>query len=456
MKILAVDLGSVYATAWHASAGDDVNAAAQLVMDRVRRMAGNYDRVAICRDSKTNWRKNLFDGYKGDRFEKPEGFYHQLDAATDRLRADGFTVLDAEGFEADDIIGTLCAWATESQVDIHTADKDLLQCLRDSPPENAVRIITNTGEERDVEWLAENMGGLLPMQMPCFLALTGDKSDSLPGVHGCGVKTAALLLDRFDSLDEVLRVAREEVTALHALPGVGPALTSALFASVDRTPSLYLVRKLATVRTDAPINCAALLEEPRPTVTRHEEPMEDYLDNSAEEQAADQIPEPAASPPPASEPRMTTQDAPRAVDDLQWSTPCDQVAQALASAQAAMVKVSKAHKAEVKTSKGPGYSYTYASLADVQAATRPLAENGVAIIQLPGAQNLKTVLMHRSGQWIQCTTPLFIRGGGPQEYGSAVTYARRYALASLCNIAVDDDDDGAAAQQQYHQRRRGA
>lgn len=95
----------------------------------------------------------------------------------------------------------------------------------------------------------------------------------------------------------------------------------------------------------------------------------------------------------------------------------------------------------------------YADLAAVWDACRaPLAKNGLAVIQVPqierpGEVVLETVLAHKSGQWVRSRYPIAPTKNDPQGLGSAITYARRYALAAIVGVvAIDEDDDGEAAQ----------
>jgi hypothetical protein len=96
----------------------------------------------------------------------------------------------------------------------------------------------------------------------------------------------------------------------------------------------------------------------------------------------------------------------------------------------------------------------YASLAAVINSLRePLSANGLAISQMPLVREsgmvLRTTLMHSSGQWICGEYPLPLTAR-PQEMGSALTYARRYSLASMICNAVDEDDDGNGAEEHGH------
>lgn len=105
-----------------------------------------------------------------------------------------------------------------------------------------------------------------------------------------------------------------------------------------------------------------------------------------------------------------------------------------------------------RTRTGQGYdgrTYTYADLADMHAAARPiLSEHGLVFVTAPGIDgdrpHITGSLVHvATGEWIEGTLPL--HGRHPQEVGSALTYARRYLLGCLTGLVTDDDDDGAAA-----------
>jgi hypothetical protein len=131
-----------------------------------------------------------------------------------------------------------------------------------------------------------------------------------------------------------------------------------------------------------------------------------------------------------------------------------ELAAALAAAQAEMRGASK-------DASNPMFRSKYASLASIwEAAREPLTSNGLSVVQTPeisdfGVCTLTTTLLHSSGEWISSTMsvpvlPQVVSRGDPpvqtaQSYGSALTYARRYALAAIAGIAPDDDDDGNAA-----------
>lgn len=106
-------------------------------------------------------------------------------------------------------------------------------------------------------------------------------------------------------------------------------------------------------------------------------------------------------------------------------------------------------KGAKKDSKNPYFKSDYADLTSTwEAAREPLTKNGLAVVQTMEYRDEKTILVttlaHKSGQWIKSFLPLTVMKNDPQGVGSAITYARRYALASILNICPFDDDAEAA------------
>jgi hypothetical protein len=129
------------------------------------------------------------------------------------------------------------------------------------------------------------------------------------------------------------------------------------------------------------------------------------------------------------------------------STEIDKLAEALAKAQHEMKAPTKNKTARIATKAGGAYTYKYSDLADTIEAAKPLSANGLScsqIINMAPTLHLEAVLMHSSGQWISSVYPL-THSGTPQEFGSQLTYARRYLISCLLGIAADEDDDGAGA-----------
>jgi DNA topoisomerase VI subunit B len=132
-----------------------------------------------------------------------------------------------------------------------------------------------------------------------------------------------------------------------------------------------------------------------------------------------------------------------------------ELATALAKAQAQL-------KPAIKDSTNPHFKSKYADLGAVWDACRKvLADNGLSIVQMPtdsteGRVGLTTVLMHTSGEYIGTTVSTRLQQDSAQGVGSALTYLRRYALASMVGVVADEDDDGNAASQPRQQEQRPA
>lgn len=248
-ELLLVDVSGAFWTNWHATADQEVGAAYERTVEHVARMVERHELAAICCDWPPYHRKAISADYKAQR-DKPEPVaIEQFSRVKDRFARDGYVIWQARGFEADDIIAGACEWATTREdierVVIASNDKDLLQLVG---PRCSV-LSTRTGDTIDAT-AVEAKFGVAPAQIRDLLALTGDKSDNVPGVPGVGPKKAAALLLEFGSLDGVL-------AALDTDPGmVTPdGLRRALEAN---RAQLELSRMLVTLRTDASIDYEAI------------------------------------------------------------------------------------------------------------------------------------------------------------------------------------------------------
>ncbi len=128
---------------------------------------------------------------------------------------------------------------------------------------------------------------------------------------------------------------------------------------------------------------------------------------------------------------------------MQTSEQINEIAAALAKAQGEI-------KGAAKDSTNPHFKSRYADLASVWDACRAaLSKNGLSVVQIPDTTSdgvfLYTTIAHSSGQWFRGVMPVRPVQDTPQGLGSALTYARRYSLASMVGVAPDDDDDGNAA-----------
>lgn len=128
---------------------------------------------------------------------------------------------------------------------------------------------------------------------------------------------------------------------------------------------------------------------------------------------------------------------------MNQSEQINELATALSKAQASIGPA-------IKDSYNPFFKSKYADLSSVWAACKePLTKNGLAVVQTMSAQEGKmfliTTLTHSSGQWMSSTLPICPMKNDPQGLGSAITYLRRYSLASITGVTTDDDDGQSAS-----------
>jgi len=200
------------------------------------------------------FRNEIYDEYKANRDAMPDDLRVQIEPLFNVIRALGWPLIIKNGFEADDVIGTLAVNAREAghKVLISTGDKDLAQLVN----EDVTLVNTMNMSFMDPAGVQEKFG-VPPNRIIDYLALVGDTVDNIPGVHKCGPKTAVKWLGLYDSLDGVVANA-DEVGGK-----VGEYLREAL-------PKMELNRELVTIRLDVPIE--ERIEDLQPTA-----PDEDQL-----------------------------------------------------------------------------------------------------------------------------------------------------------------------------------
>ena len=203
------------------------------------------DYCAIAFDLKApTFRHKMFAEYKAGRRPTPEDLLAQMPLAKEVAAALGFTCLELEGYEADDILGTLSAMAEREGCEAYvlTGDRDALQLISDRVH---VLLCTNT---ETVDFTKERFFekyGVDPTQFVDVKALMGDSSDNIPGVPGIGEKTALKLIAEFGSLDGIYEKLPE---AKHT-----PSVRSKLEGGKD---SAYISRTLATICREVPLQKA--------------------------------------------------------------------------------------------------------------------------------------------------------------------------------------------------------
>jgi DNA polymerase-1 len=197
-------------------------------------------RIAVIFDAKgKNFRHDKYPAYKANRPAMAEDLRVQIPLIHRIVDGYGLPSLSVEGYEADDIIATLAKQAREKgwQVAIVSGDKDLMQLVDD--------VVTMWDPQRDVVYdphAVKGKFGVEPGRLLDLFALTGDTSDNVPGVPGVGPKTAATLLDQYDTLEGVFANA-DKVSQ--------KKLKENLLKHKD---SAYLSRELVTLDDAVPLN----------------------------------------------------------------------------------------------------------------------------------------------------------------------------------------------------------
>lgn len=205
------------------------------------------DAVAIAFDLKApTFRHKAYDGYKSNRKGMPEELHQQLQPLKDLLTLLGYTIITKEGYEADDILGTLshtCKVNGDECV-LATGDRDSLQLINDKV---TVRLASTKGGKAnailyDEKKIMEDYG-VTPRQLIDIKAIQGDSSDCIPGVPGIGPKGAGDLIQRFNNLDYIY----ENLDTIDIKDGMRKKLR-------ENKDSAYMSRMLGEIKLDIPID----------------------------------------------------------------------------------------------------------------------------------------------------------------------------------------------------------
>ena len=207
------------------------------------------DEVAIAFDLKApTFRHKMYDGYKATRKGMPEELAQQMPVLKELLADLGFVMVSKEGYEADDILGTLSAAAAArgDECYLATGDRDSLQLVNDHV--TVLLAATRMGRSETVvmdKAAVEEKYGVSPKQLIEVKSLMGDTSDNIPGVAGVGEKTALALIQKFGSLAGVY----ENIDDSAIKPGVRTKLTT-------HKEDAELSRKLAEIDCAIPVETA--------------------------------------------------------------------------------------------------------------------------------------------------------------------------------------------------------
>ena len=228
--------------------------------------------VGVCFDAAmTSFRNEIEPEYKAQRGETPDDLEPQFELCHEIAIALGFATYEVDNYEADDLLGTISGEVIRrrGRARIVTTDKDLCQLVR----EDDRVVVYDLAKEKtyDANGVREKFG-VSPSQIPDYLGLVGDKIDNLPGVPGVGAKSAAALLQVFESIEDIpddlegwseveVRGARrlagniaehraralktkELATVLMKVPGVTPNLAELTYRGADRERTEELFERL--------------------------------------------------------------------------------------------------------------------------------------------------------------------------------------------------------------------
>ncbi len=201
------------------------------------------DAVAVAFDVHApTFRHKMYDAYKAGRHGMPDELRAQMPVLKNLLKLLGIKMIECEGWEADDILGTLSKTCRENgdHCFLATGDRDSLQLVNDKVTVLLAR--TRATDIMDEKAILEEYG-VTPIQLIQVKALQGDTSDNIPGVQGIGPKTALDLISRFGNIDYIY----ENIDSIDVKPGVR--------AKLERDKeNAYLSLDLGEIRLDAPVD----------------------------------------------------------------------------------------------------------------------------------------------------------------------------------------------------------
>ena len=198
--------------------------------------------LAVSFDRGLSGREELYEEYKGTREKMPDDLRSQIERIEEMVQAFNIPVLAQEGYEADDVIGTVVRLVAEEDLDvlIITGDRDILQLLSERV---SVQLPGRRGQ-KDVIWTLQAFRdhyGLEPWQLVELKGLMGDSSDNIPGVKGIGEKSGTTLLQQFDSIANIYEHLDDTRGAMRKRLEVG--------ADMAR-----ISRELAMIKRDVPLS----------------------------------------------------------------------------------------------------------------------------------------------------------------------------------------------------------
>ena len=232
----ALTSGGAGSTRWQTSKGEPTAGIYGFARELMRILEQEKPEfLAVAFDTGKTFRDQIFPEYKATRAKMPEDLRPQIERIREMVDAFNIPRLEMEGYEADDVLGSVARMAAEQDmgVKIITGDRDLLQLV------NARTVVYLAGDDANfiTDQNVVDKLGVRPDQVVDYKAIVGDKSDNIPGVPGVGEKTAIALLEKYGTLDAIYEhldeVEKRWATKLEA-----------------GRQSAYMSRDLARIHTD--------------------------------------------------------------------------------------------------------------------------------------------------------------------------------------------------------------
>ena len=220
------------------------------------------DHVIACYDlPKPTFRHHAYDAYKGTRAKIDDALIEQLKSSRSLFAAFGIPCLDAEGFEADDVIGTLATQygaLADTRIIIASGDMDTMQLVEGKK----IQVFTLKKSITDTvlydEAAVKERFGFAPKSLPDFKGLRGDPSDNIIGIPGIGEKTATTLVQKFGTIEKMYQSLEKKPEVFEELvsdkaSGITARIVRLLMEHKDEA---IFSKTLAVIRRDAPVQYA--------------------------------------------------------------------------------------------------------------------------------------------------------------------------------------------------------
>ena len=231
---------------------------ADFVFQFLQQTKPNYVSFAFDESLQTSFRNEIYPDYKANRDPAPEELKRQFKYCREFIEALGICQIGSPHYEADDLIGTLATRMRDKghKITIISSDKDLAQLIT----ENDTFWNFAKGQRHSIPQIKKQFG-VYPNQIADQLAIAGDSVDNIPGVPGIGMATAAKLLNKFSSLDELL----ENIQNISDMKIRGAKRIQNLID--EHQEELLLYRKLTGIECEAKLSESVRLKRKKPDFT---------------------------------------------------------------------------------------------------------------------------------------------------------------------------------------------